>query len=376
MQTQLQDVKDLFESAVIIDETAEGEKKQKDRNAIPAPTQGEHKAAKNINPPEPSLKTQGEHAYKELTLLVSDTNINEESTMVLYNPEKDLVDLATTEQDSEDDDDHDKQPLSKRFKIMHPFPNKPQPLAKFQWVINQTKRLGFPPPPELATFGLTVEEKKRKRAEFIKEMFVTKDVRVDGMNRNLIPPPRVVPIEGLVIKEPESGIFSMNRNTDVVMKGLSEYEALESNIRRIQVKDIVKEVKDYLKTYSSAGIDISWHLLLCQTYTMPITTALITTTTAATTNVAQSVVDENLPQLLDSRGGSHVTNVPAFDKEDFTSWKVRFLVFHDGLEPYLLKTLEDGPFLPMSSLSTTEYLLPKRQNQWSNAESRLANQDK
>ncbi|GJS32752.1 hypothetical protein Tco_0531134 [Tanacetum coccineum] len=28
--------------------------------------------------------------------------------------------------------------------------------------------------------------------------------------------------------------------------------------RRIQVKDIVKEVEDYLKTYSSAGMDISW----------------------------------------------------------------------------------------------------------------------
>ncbi|GKB90324.1 hypothetical protein Tco_0962596 [Tanacetum coccineum] len=101
--------------------------------------------------------------------------------------------------------------------------------------------------------------------------------------------------------------------------------------------------------------------------TMPTTTDPINTTT--TTNVAQSVVDENLPQLLDSRGGSHVTNVPAFDKEDFTSWKVRFLVFLDGLEPYLLKTLEDGPFVPMSSLSTTENPLPKRQNQWSNAES-------
>ncbi|GJV52013.1 hypothetical protein Tco_1447754 [Tanacetum coccineum] len=108
--------------------------------------------------------------------------------------------------------------------------------------------------------------------------------------------------------------------------------------------------------------------------TMPTTTDPINTTT--TTNVAQSVVDENLPQLLDSRGGSHVTNVPAFDKEDFTSWKVRFLVFLDGLEPYLLKTLEDGPFVPMSSLSTTENPLPKRQNQWSNAESHLANQDK
>ncbi|GKA89569.1 hypothetical protein Tco_0811381 [Tanacetum coccineum] len=57
-------------------------------------------------------------------------------------------------------------------------------------------------------------------------------------------------------------------------------------------------------------------------------------------------------------------------------WTQRFLVFLDGLEPYLLKTLEDGPFVPMSSLSTSENPLPKRQNQWSNAESRLANQDK
>ncbi|GKD42964.1 hypothetical protein Tco_1267609 [Tanacetum coccineum] len=108
----------------------------------------------------------------------------------------------------------------------------------------------------------------------------------------------------------------------------------------------LREVEDYLKTYSLAGMDIS------------------------------CVVDENLPQLLDSKGGSHVTNVPVFDKEDFTSWKVRFLVFLDGLEPYLLKTLEDGPFIPMSSLSTFKNSLPKRQNQWSNAESHLANHDK
>ncbi|GJT28515.1 hypothetical protein Tco_0908790 [Tanacetum coccineum] len=320
-------MKDLLESAVVIDETAEEEEKKNDRNAIPAPTQREYKTAENITPPEPSLKTQGEHAYKESTLPVSDTNVNEESAMVLYNPEKDLVDLTTTEQDLEDDDDLDKQPLSKRFKIMHPFLRKPQPLVKQftdqpfgttsskfsptppkeptplrdsskgkavaiieepgnelqikelkrisdlkakkekseqelrkllnlatlkaqaqkwteheakkvkmmeeynhqisfradklpitkisyvvnfikeatikitiggnplnlivhpnfrlkQLVINQAKRLGLPPPPELATFGLTVEEKKRKRVEFIKEMFVTEDVRVDGMNRN------------------------------------------------------------------------------------------------------------------------------------------------------------------------------------------------
>ncbi|GKA18155.1 hypothetical protein Tco_0697992 [Tanacetum coccineum] len=42
------------------------------------------------------------------------------------------------------------------------------------------------------------------------------------------------------------------------MKGLSECKASESNIRCIRVKDIIKEVEDYLKTYSSAGMDISW----------------------------------------------------------------------------------------------------------------------
>nr|GFC83080.1 hypothetical protein [Tanacetum cinerariifolium] len=108
------DIKDLLESAVIIDETVEGEKKQKDTNAISAPTQGEHKTAKNITPPEPSPKAQGELAYKESALSVSEIKVNEESAMVFYESEKkDLVDL-TTEQDSEDDDDLDEHVLHGR----------------------------------------------------------------------------------------------------------------------------------------------------------------------------------------------------------------------------------------------------------------------
>nr|GEX60699.1 hypothetical protein [Tanacetum cinerariifolium] len=66
------------------------------------------------------------------------------------------------------------------------------------------EKLGLPPPPALTTFGMTAREKKRKRTQFLKEAFVTEDIKVDGMNKNLIPPPRVMPIEGLVIKEPES----------------------------------------------------------------------------------------------------------------------------------------------------------------------------
>ncbi|GKB62053.1 hypothetical protein Tco_0918239 [Tanacetum coccineum] len=132
--------------------------------------------------------------------------------------------------------------------------------------MDQAKKLRLSPPPALATFGMTAKEKKRKRTQFLKEAFVTKDIRVDGMNRNLIPPPRVVSIKGLIINEPESGIFFMNRNTNIafqrekVMKGLSECKASESNIIRIRVKDIVKEVEDYLKTYSSVGMDISWYV--------------------------------------------------------------------------------------------------------------------
>nr|GEV51936.1 hypothetical protein [Tanacetum cinerariifolium] len=127
------------------------------------------------------------------------------------------------------------------------------------------------------------------------------------------------------------------------MKGLSECKASEGNIRRIRVKDIVKEVEDYLKTYSSARMDISWygrkeHFIL----PIQVSTAHVDVSTA----------------------------------KDFTSWKVRFLVFFDGLKPYLMKTLEDGPFVLMSSLSTSKNPLTKRQNQSSNAESHLANQDK
>ncbi|GJU04036.1 hypothetical protein Tco_1114374 [Tanacetum coccineum] len=76
--------------------------------------------------------------------------------------------------------------------------------AKFQWVINQAKKLGLPPPPALATFRMTAKDKKRKRTEILKEVFVTENITVDGIHRNLIPPPGVMPIDGLIISEPKS----------------------------------------------------------------------------------------------------------------------------------------------------------------------------
>ncbi|GJU39367.1 hypothetical protein Tco_1192324 [Tanacetum coccineum] len=100
---------------------------------------------------------------------------------------------------------------------------------------------------------MTLEEAQAQLIE-IKRLVDLKDKQEKTVRKlkklNLIPLPGVKGTRGLVIKELESGIFFHN--------GLTECKALTSNLRRIQVKVIVKEVEDYLKTYSSAGMDISW----------------------------------------------------------------------------------------------------------------------
>ncbi|GJX82046.1 hypothetical protein Tco_0331527 [Tanacetum coccineum] len=166
------------------------------------------------------------------------------------------------------------------------------------------QKLGLPPLPELTEVGLSVVDKKRKRTfEMIKKVFVKENIRVDGMDRDLIPPPGVVAIKGKVITEPELSEEMFQRlqltikarndveqariiirdnlddgaipvdckasegNEDplsamhqLVIKGLADGKALASNLKDIQVKDIVKEVEDYLKTYSSAEMDIRWYV--------------------------------------------------------------------------------------------------------------------
>ncbi|GJT16158.1 hypothetical protein Tco_0874864 [Tanacetum coccineum] len=79
-----------------------------------------------------------------------------------------------------------------------------------------------------------------------------------------------------------------------------------------------------------------------------------------TNNVTTNVVnDEDLPQLFDSRRGSHVTNVQQLDVEDFSSWKDKFLVYLDRLEHSLLEILENRHFVPKYTAYTPENFLPK-----------------
>ncbi|GJT03441.1 hypothetical protein Tco_0824610 [Tanacetum coccineum] len=145
-------------------------------------------------------------------------------------------------------------------------------------------------------------QKRKRSSEIIHEVFVKDNIVVDGMQRNLVPLRGVEGTRGLVIKDLNQGSSSTMRGSpeaeemfaklkltikarnDVTearkvvkgnldthryqrlveckasanCEGLAESKASARNLRRIQVTDIVKEVEDYLKTYSSARMDISW----------------------------------------------------------------------------------------------------------------------
>ncbi|GJZ74076.1 hypothetical protein Tco_0638222 [Tanacetum coccineum] len=119
-----------------------------------------------------------------------------------------------------------------------------------EWL--EAKKLGLPPPPALATFGMTAEEKKRKRTQNTDTAFQRES------EFQLTPTIQLIRIQNQIKVDSEIA-DEMFRKLIYVMKGLSECKASESNIRRIQVKDIVGEVEDYLKTYSSAIMDINWY---------------------------------------------------------------------------------------------------------------------
>ncbi|GJS67802.1 hypothetical protein Tco_0682367 [Tanacetum coccineum] len=59
--------------------------------------------------------------------------------------------------------------------------------AKFNCVQETAEKLKIPPPPQLSKTEPTTSAKKRKRQqEHLREIFVTENVVVDGMFRNLI----------------------------------------------------------------------------------------------------------------------------------------------------------------------------------------------
>ncbi|GKC01975.1 hypothetical protein Tco_0993585, partial [Tanacetum coccineum] len=150
-----------------------------------------------------------------------------------------------------------------------------------EWL--EAQKLCVPPLPELSTFGISVDDRKRKRSsEILRDLVIRKpEAGIFYYNGNfdlvfqresgfyLATTVQMVRFQNDIIRGTPEALIELeikSRNdvtkarkiTSAGIEGLAECKASASNLRRIQVKDIVKEVEDHLKTYSSAGMDISW----------------------------------------------------------------------------------------------------------------------
>nr|GEV01933.1 hypothetical protein [Tanacetum cinerariifolium] len=127
MQTQLNDIQSLLESAVIINNIAEGEKNKKAKDPSPATTQGEPQSDEPLverpreQPADLNIKN------KESAPSASDAKQNEGKELVVHKSEE----IISVEDDSNEDD---KKPLSKRFKIMTLIPDIPNPTPRNTFV--------------------------------------------------------------------------------------------------------------------------------------------------------------------------------------------------------------------------------------------------
>ncbi|GJR63214.1 hypothetical protein Tco_1505376 [Tanacetum coccineum] len=54
----------------------------------------------------------------------------------------------------------------------------------------------------------------------------------------------------------------------------------------------------------------------------------------------------DVPQLVDKKGGSYVAIAPKLEPKKFNKWKKKMLCYLAGMEPYYLKCIKDGPFQP------------------------------
>ncbi|GKC09021.1 hypothetical protein Tco_1000631, partial [Tanacetum coccineum] len=54
----------------------------------------------------------------------------------------------------------------------------------------------------------------------------------------------------------------------------------------------------------------------------------------------------NVPQLVDKKGGSYAAIAPKLEPRKINRWKKRMLCYLAVIEPYYLKCIKDGPFQP------------------------------
>lgn len=82
------------------------------------------------------------------------------------------------------------------------------------------------------------------------------------------------------------------------------------------------------------------------------------------------MADIDVPQLVDKKGGSYSATAPRLEVGKFNKWKKRMLCYLTRMEPYYIKLVNDGPYVPKTAQS-----LIKPEAQWTQDERRVVNQD-
>ena len=82
------------------------------------------------------------------------------------------------------------------------------------------------------------------------------------------------------------------------------------------------------------------------------------------------MAENDVPQLVDKKGGSYTATAPRLEVGRFSKWKKRMLCYLMGMEPYYITLINDGPYVP----KTAEGLV-KPEAQWTPDERRVVNQD-
>ncbi|GJU42067.1 hypothetical protein Tco_1195024 [Tanacetum coccineum] len=74
----------------------------------------------------------------------------------------------------------------------------------------------------------------------------------------------------------------------------------------------------------------------------------------------------DVPQLVDKKGGSYAAIAPKLELGKFNKWKKRMLCYIARMEPYYLKCIKDGPFQPKTADGDA-----KPESQWTPDERRV-----
>ncbi|GKE50328.1 hypothetical protein Tco_1481586 [Tanacetum coccineum] len=78
----------------------------------------------------------------------------------------------------------------------------------------------------------------------------------------------------------------------------------------------------------------------------------------------------DVPQLVDKKGGSYAAIAPKLEPGKFNKWKKQMLCYLAGMEPYYLKWIKDGPFQAKTVDGDA-----KLESQWTPNERRVVVQD-